>query len=214
MKTPIARQLRIKAQVEMAYLQDEMVDIMYSLSNDLILHGGTAIWRCYDGKRFSEDLNFYSRSFTEKIPTFQRMVDSHGLILSKIKDAGNVIFSNVRNDSANVKVEINHVSIAVGTQMAYELTDGSSIEILSLTPDQFINEKILAYSNRRYIRDLYDIFHIVNSADLLNCSKRKLVKFMEQLEYPVDEKVLKTIVYSGLAPSFDNLIQGIMRRIK
>lgn len=40
MKTPIATQLRIKAQVEMAYLQDEMVDIMYSLSNDLILHGG------------------------------------------------------------------------------------------------------------------------------------------------------------------------------
>ena len=63
------------------------------------------------------------------------------------------------------------------------MADGSGIEVLGLTPDQFICEKILAYSNRRYIRNLYDI--------------------IDHLETPVDERVLKTIVYSGLAPSMD-----------
>ena len=214
MRLPIAKQLRKKTQSEVAYLQDEVVDIMYSVSDDLILHGGTAIWRCYAGKRFSEDLDFYSQSFTELISVFQREIDSHGLTLSKLKDTGNVIFSNVSNGSVSVKVEINHVSDVSGTQMPYELADGSSIEILSLTPDQFIKEKILAYSNRRYIRDLYDIYHLVNSSDLLETTRQELMEFMENLQPPADEHVLKTIVYSGLPPSLDNLKRGIMRGIR
>ena len=213
MRLPIAKQLRKKTQSEVAYLQDEVVDIMYSVSDDLILHGGTAIWRCYAGKRFSEDLDFYSQSFTELISVFQREIDSHGLTLSKFKDTGNVIFSNVSNGSVSVKVEINHVSDVSGTQMPYELADGSSIEILSLTPDQFIKEKILAYSNRRYIRDLYDIYHLVNSSDLLETTRQELMEFMENLQPPADEHVLKTIVYSGLPPSLDSLKRGIMRGI-
>ncbi len=214
MRLPIAKQLRKKTQSEVAYLQDEVVDIMYSVSDDLILHGGTAIWRCYAGKRFSEDLDFYSQSFTELISVFQREIDSHGLTLSKLKDTGNVIFSNVSNGSVSVKVEINHVSDVSGTQMPYELADGSSIEILSLTPDQFIKEKILAYSNRRYIRDLYDIYHLVNSSDLLETTRQELMEFMENLQPPADEHVLKTIVYSGLPPSLDSLKRGIMRGIR
>ena len=214
MNIPIAKQLRKRSQVEIAYLQDEILGIMYSISDDLILHGGTAIWRCYNGKRFSEDLDFYSKSFPEKIPIFQRMIESHGLILSKLKDTGNVIFSNVRNDNANVKVEINHASDVVGTQMAYELADGSGIEVLSLTPDQFICEKILAYSNRRYIRDLFDIYHIVNSSDLIASTRQKLLDFVAHLETPVDENVLKTIVYSGLSPSMDVMKKGIVKQIR
>ncbi|MCL5783363.1 MAG: nucleotidyl transferase AbiEii/AbiGii toxin family protein [Candidatus Thermoplasmatota archaeon] len=214
MRLPIAKQLRKKTQSEVAYLQDEVVDIMYSVSDDLILHGGTAIWRCYAGKRFSEDLDFYSQSFTELISVFQREIDSHGLTLSKLKDTGNVIFSNVSNGSVSVKVKINHVSDVSGTQMPYELADGSSIEILSLTPDQFIKEKILAYSNRRYIRDLYDIYHLVNSSDLLETTRQELMEFMENLQPPADEHVLKTIVYSGLPPSLDNLKRGIMSGIR
>ena len=214
MRLPIAKQLRKKTQSEVAYLQDEVVDIMYSVSDDLILHGGTAIWRCYAGKRFSEDLDFYSQSFTELISVFQREIDSHGLTLSKLKDTGNVIFSNVSNGSVSVKVEINHASGVSGTQMPYELADGSSIEILSLTPDQFIKEKILAYSNRRYIRDLYDVYHLVNYSDLLETTRQEIMEFMENLQPPADEHVLKTIVYSGLPPSLDNLKRGIMRGIR
>ncbi len=188
--------------------------IIYSISDDLILNGDTAIWRCYGGKRFSEDLDFYSNSFNEKLLTFQRQIESHGLFLSKLKDTGNVIFSNVSNDNANVKVEINHVSNVRGTRMAYELTDGSGIEVLSLTPDQFVYEKILAYKNKKYIRDLFDIYHLVNSCELPESTKLSLIGFLNQLESPVDEEILKTIIYSGLAPSLDGMRQGILRRVK
>jgi predicted nucleotidyltransferase component of viral defense system len=214
LKLPIANQLKKRSQIEIAYLQDEIVDIMYSISDDLVLHGGTAIWRCYSGKRFSEGLDFYSKSFPKLLDSFEKTVRSHGLALQKIKDAGNIIFSNVRSGIASVKVEVNHVSNMEGTQMLYQLADGSSMEILSLTQDQFIEEMILAYRNRRFIRDLYDIFHLVNSTSLLASTQKNLYEFMKSIEPTIDEQVLKTIVYQGLPPSLDSLKRTIMRGIQ
>ena len=54
MKIPLANQLKKRQQVETALLQDEIIGIIYLITEDMVLHGGTAIWRCYSGKRFSE----------------------------------------------------------------------------------------------------------------------------------------------------------------
>ena len=211
---PIAKQLKKRTQIEMAFLQDEIMDIMYSVSNNLVLHGGTAIWRCYSGKRFSEDLDFYSLDFPKLLPLLRNTVESHGLIVQKIKDTGNVIFSSISNGNETVKVEINHAVQITGTQMPYVLADGSTMEVLSLTADQFIEEKISAYSDRKYIRDLYDIYHLVNTNALLDSTKQKLSDFMRSVETPVDAAVLKTIVYMGLPPSLDSMKLAIMRGIR
>ena len=98
--------------------------------------------------------------------------------------------------------------------MPYVLADGSTMEVLSLTADQFIEEKISAYSDRKYIRDLYDIYHLVNTNSLLNSTKQKLSDLMKNLETPVDAAVLKTIVYVGLSPSLDSMKLSIMRGIQ
>ena len=211
---PIAKQLKKRTQIEMAFLQDEIMDIMYSVSDNLVLHGGTAIWRCYSGKRFSEDLDFYSWDFPKLLPLLRNTVESHGLIVQKIKDTGNVIFSSISNGNETVKVEINHAVQITGTQMPYVLTDGSTMEVLSLTADQFIVEKISAYSDRKYIRDLYDIYHLVNTNALLDSTKQKLSDFIRSVETPVDAAVLKTIVYMGLPPSLDSMKLAIMRGIR
>ena len=211
---PIAKQLKKRTQIEMAFLQDEIMDIMYSVSNNLVLHGGTAIWRCYSGKRFSEDLDFYSLDFPKLLPLLRNTVESHGLIVQKIKDTGNVIFSSISNGNETVKVEINHAVEITGTQMPYVLSDGSTMEVLSLTADQFIEEKISAYSDRKYIGDLYDIYHLVNTNALLDSTKQRLSDFMRNVETPVDAAVLKTIVYMGLPPSLDRMKLSIMRGIQ
>ena len=211
---PIAKQLKKRTQIEMAFLQDEIMDIMYFVSNNLVLHGETAIWRCYSGKRFSEDLDFYSLDFPKLLPLLRNTVESHGLIVQKIKDTGNVIFSSISNGNETVKVEINHAVQITGTQMPYVLADGSTMEVLSLTADQFIEEKISAYSDRKYIRDLYDIYHLVNTNALLDSTKQKLSDFMRSVETPVDAAVLKTIVYMGLPPSLDSMKLAIMRGIR
>lgn len=214
MKLPIAKQLKKQSQIQIAFLQDEIVDILYSLADDLIFRGGTAIWRCYHGKRFSEDLDFYSLSFTNIMKEFHESVISHGLSVPRIEDTGNVIFSTIRNNDATIRVEINHVSDVTGNLMKYELTDGSNVEVLSLTADQFINEKILAYTDRRYIRDIYDIYHISTNFQLQDLTRQNLMEFLSNLPQPLDEPVLRTLVYTGLAPTFENMIREMKRRIR
>ena len=59
---PLHKRLRKRAHVELALLQDEVMEILYGIENGLVLHGGTAIWRCYGGNRFSEDLDFYCQN--------------------------------------------------------------------------------------------------------------------------------------------------------
>ncbi len=213
MKIPLANQLKKRQQVETAFLQDEIIRIIYLTTEDMILHGGTAIWRCYSGKRFSEDLDFYSLSFPSLTKQFEKRALSQGLKITKMKDTGNIIFSTVSNGKTSVKLEVNHARKVDGTISTYELADGTEIEILSLTPDQFIEEKIDAYNDRRYIRDLYDIYHLVKSCRILESTRTTLRQFLQNIQYPLDEPILKSIVYMGLAPTFDRMINEIGRNI-
>jgi predicted nucleotidyltransferase component of viral defense system len=214
MKLPIAKQLKKQSQVQIAFLQDEIIDILYSLTYDLVFHGGTAIWRCYEGKRFSEDLDFYFHSFPEILTEFQESVMSHGLSVPRIKDTGDAISLTIKNNNAMVRVEVNHVSSVTGNQMAYELSDVTHVEVLSLTADQFINEKMLAYTDRRYIRDIYDIYHISTNYQLLASTRINLMEFLSDLPPTVDEPVLRTLVYTGLTPTFENMVRDIKRHIR
>lgn len=136
------------------------------------------------------------------------------MTVQRIKDTGNVIFYSIKNNSAVVKVEVKQVSKVIGNQIAYELADGSHMEIISLTADQFINEKILAYSDRRFIRDIYDIYYISTNYELMDSTLQSLTEFIANLQPPVDEQVLKTLVYTGIAPKFENMIKEIKSHIR
>ncbi|MHB1812967.1 MAG: nucleotidyl transferase AbiEii/AbiGii toxin family protein [Thermoplasmataceae archaeon] len=114
-----------------------------------------------------------------------------------MENSGNVIFSTVSNGRSIVKLEINHRSIVAGVNASYELVDGTYIEILSLTRNQFIIEKIRAYEDRRFIRDLYDTFHLVSVENDLGDVRSILLNFMERLEKPVDESVLRVLFMQG-----------------
>ncbi len=136
------------------------------------------------------------------------------MTVQRIKDTGNLISYSIESNRAVVKVEINNVSKVTGNQISYELADGSHMEILSLIADQFINEKILAYSDRRFIRDIYDIYYISTNYELLDPTLKSLAEFIADLEPPVDEQVLKTLVYAGIPPKFENMVAEIKRHIR
>ncbi len=61
MELTISNKLRRELQRNVAEMQDEVVGIVYSVLDDAVMHSGTAIWRCYGGKRFSEDIDMYCR---------------------------------------------------------------------------------------------------------------------------------------------------------
>ena len=214
MKIPLANQLKKRQQVEISVLQDEMIRIVYSTSDDPVLHGGTSVWRCYSGKRFSEDLVFYSRSFPDLVDNFRRETTAAGLSITKLKDTGNVIFSQVNDGRVEVRLEINHKRKVEGIPVKYELADGSYTEVLSLSPNQIIMEKIAAYADRRFVRDIYDIYHLSSVTDEMSSIKERLSVFLDQIERPVDEQILRSLVYIGNPPTFERMISELRRLTK
>ncbi len=52
MKVPLEKRLRKRLHVEIGLLQDELMELLYSISDSLVLHDGTAVWRCYGGIDF------------------------------------------------------------------------------------------------------------------------------------------------------------------
>lgn len=64
MEIPLEKRLKKRLHVDVGRLQDEAMEVLYSVDNTLVLHGGTAIWRCFSGNRFSEDWTFTAKILT------------------------------------------------------------------------------------------------------------------------------------------------------
>ncbi len=203
MKIPLEKRLKKKLHVEVGYLQDEVIELLYSISEELIMHGDTAIWRCYKGNGFSEDLDLYGRLDVEQ---FTKKTEERGLKINKIKTTNNLIFAKLSNQNVEIRVEINKNAPKNKTIQPYQRMDGSFIDIYTLSPDALIMEKISAYQSRRFIRDLYDSYHLAKSYEIAPTTKIKLKEFLDNIKPPTDEKILKALIYSGIPPTFKSMV--------
>ena len=79
---PLILKLKKKAHKDIAEAQDIIIRELYTLFDKAVLHGGTSIWRCYGGNRFSEDIDVY-------IPNDQKRIDS---LFEHLKKNGFVIY--------------------------------------------------------------------------------------------------------------------------
>lgn len=207
------KQLRRQQHVELALLQDEIVSVAYAISQDFILHGGTAIWRCYNGKRFSEDLDFYCR----KLPSnFKELLivelNKRGLELSKFKQTKSTVFAKIFNARIEASLEIALRQPAQKVVVQYEKTDGTSIDIFSLSVEELLKEKMNAFIGRKLIRDLYDVYFLSGISQKLDSIKAYAKKFFANPPNPIDEKNLKALIYSGVAPSAQSMLEIVKRR--
>lgn len=212
MDLPLNKKLKKRDYINKGILQDQLIDIVYSITPNAILHGGTGIWRCLKGNRFSEDLDFYlmpEKSFESK---FKDQVKTKGFELLKYKTTDNTIFSNISNGLTEVKFEVSFQK-KKGTLTNYELIDGSFIDILSLTPKEYFYEKMLTYKKRKLARDIYDVYFLSNLFELDKEDKTKLKEFLNNLDRPIDEENLKAIVLIGVAPTFESMILKLKRLI-
>lgn len=210
---PLFNRLKRRHHVEIALLQDEIVSIIYSLLPNAVLHGGTAIWRCYKGNRFSEDLDFYAPNLPKDFNTkFSAELGKRDLELIKFKKTENTVFSKISNRRVEARLEIALRNSKKKIVVQYEKVDGSFFSIFSLSPEDLIKEKISAYLSRRFVRDLYDICYLSGIATDFEKIKNKGVEFMKAAKAPVDEKTLKTLVYSGIAPTSKQMFEVLQRR--
>ncbi len=210
MADPIETRLTTSEQVAAARLQDSIVEALVSLDDDIILHGGTAIWRCYNGNRFSEDVDIYATDSQMKNinNNLSFALSKRGVNMDYSKYVQRVI--GIFNGSSRTKLEAMRPKGKIKTEgRQYEKTDGSKIMVRTLSIEDFISEKIATYKKRRFIRDMYDIYHLAQIEPLTRKSKTGLKGLINHIESPVDGQNLGDIVYAGIAPSFEVMLNTI-----
>ncbi|WP_276935172.1 hypothetical protein [Ferroplasma acidiphilum] len=196
--------------LKLAELQDYVIDIIYDNSGkDTFLYGGTAIWRCFGGMRFSEGIYIYlDRNEFDK---FTLSLDEYGLRLiwqdpelpTRIRIAG---------DAAELLLE-SKPGIAENEIKAYSRVDGSVKTISVLSATELMSRKIEAYQGRGFIRDIYDLYVLTNWLDKSDYMvKSKISNFLHGIQTPVDENILSSLLYAGpVNLNFHSMVSYIRR---
>ncbi len=211
-KIPLILRLKKSKQKEIARAQDIIIEELYKVFDKAVLHGGTALWRCYNGNRFSEDIDVYILKDLEKLHLLFETLKIKGFSIEKNKIGENSMYSNLKLDGVFVRFEAFFKKIK-GTLKEYEKIDGNSATIYTLTPEEMIKEKINTYIKRRKVRDIYDVFFLLRYIEADEEVKQQLNKLVKNFKKPIDEKELKVLIFEGLSPELKDIIIYIKRRI-
>lgn len=200
---PLILRLKKMQHKDIARAQDIIMEELYKIIDNAVLHGGTAIWRCYHGNRFSEDIDVYLPD-NEKINIFFENLEKKGFIIEKKKITENSLYSNLKFDRTYIRFEALFKKVK-SVLRDYETIDGNFITVSTLTQEELIREKINAYLNRNKIRDLYDIFFLLRYVQKI----AELKKIIEEFKDPIDEKDLKILIFEGVVPDSKKMMEYI-----
>lgn len=205
---PLILRLKKAAHREIAKAQDLIVEALYEVFDDAILHGGTSIWRCYEGNRFSEDVDVYFPRDVKKISALFKAFEKKGFLLEKRRIKEKSIYSTLNLNNTIVRFEAVFRK-ASGSLKEYEKAEGNLLTVYTLTPEELIKEKAATYLKRRKIRDLYDIFFLlryVEGVSAANTVKEALNGLLAKFNAPVDEAELRVLLFEGLVPTTEKML--------
>ncbi len=212
MKIPLHNRLKRTLHKDIAELQDIVVETVYSLEENAVLHGGTAIWRCFGGNRFSEDLDFYIKPKADFKELLEKKLGLLGLKITKFRKTENAVYSKIEKEKVSVALEIALREFKKPAVSEYEKADGTSIDIFTPSADELLVEKLNAFKNRRLIRDIYDVFHLSRFSSNDEKFSKMVAGLLENLPKPADEQNLKNLVLAGAVPSFEQMAVVLKRR--
>ncbi|MEK6938203.1 MAG: nucleotidyl transferase AbiEii/AbiGii toxin family protein [Nanoarchaeota archaeon] len=208
---PIILKIKRTIHKEIAKAQDLVIAALYEVFDDAVLHGGTAIWRCYQGNRFSEDIDAYLLKDKDKINRFFEHLQKKGFVIEKKKVGENSIYSNLKFNHTEVRFEALFKK-ANGSLRDYETAEGNYITVYTLTAEELIDEKVSTYLKRLKIRDLYDIFFLLKYVQNKEKIVPRLKELIDKFKPPIDEKDLQVIILEGLVPDYKKMLLYIKDR--
>ncbi len=203
------KELSTDEQKRIAMLQDVAIDIVDKAIKNYVLHGGTAIWRCYGGNRFSYDLDFY---FDESrvCPKITKMANAYSLRV-ECSDKKK-IYAKLFGFNTHVGIQANRKRIK-GITANFLKYNNSSITVLALSPTDIFLEKILAYTDRLESKDLYDLYILANgdASEAYSIDKTKvkgkLMKMLAEFRKPADSwNDLELIILQGRLPTVEGVL--------
>ncbi len=181
--------------LKIAELQDYVIDLIYdSFQQGALLYGGTAIWRCFGGMRFSEDVDIYLEKHA--FDDFMISLEENGLRMTWNDPEFPTRVRIARNET-DILLE-SKPGFAENEIRTYSRVDGSVKTINVLSTTELMIRKIEAYQGRRFIRDIYDLYVLTNWLDKSDyLVKSRLSHFLHELKAPVDESILGSLLYAG-----------------
>jgi predicted nucleotidyltransferase component of viral defense system len=207
---PLILRLKKVGHKEIAQAQDILVNELYSYFPSAVLHGGTAIWRCYHGQRFSEDIDVYILKDEEKLDLFFQEMERKGFRITKRRIRENSLYSTLQWNRVEIRFEALFIA-KKGILKEYETAESNYITVYTLSPEALIEEKVAAYLNRLKVRDLYDIFFLLrfvsDKKSIASSLKRLLTNFCD----PVDKHDLQILVLEGLIPTVEDMVTYMKR---
>ena len=212
LRTPLARRLKRRNHREVAFAQDVLVDEAYDAYPACTLHGGTAIWRCYGGTRFSEDLDAYIPGGTHEADSrFRRGVAAKGGRELEFKRTGSTVLAKFEIGGGVVSFE-GALRDPPGSEVrGYETLEGGSAMVSVLPPGELLAEKASAYADRRKVRDLYDVLFLTEVVQAGRKTRAAVRSLLEGYAPPVDGAELKALVLAGAAPAPGEMVEALER---
>ena len=212
MRTPLAGRLRRRNHREVAFAQDVLVDEAYDAYETCVLHGGTAIWRCYGGTRFSEDLDAYLPGATPEMDSrFRRGVAAKGGKERKFKRTSSTVFAKFEIGGGEASFE-GAVREPPGKEVSgWETLEGGRVMVAVVPPDELLAEKASAYADGRKVRDLYDVLFLTGVAPGGEKARGAVRSLLDGYEPPVDEAELKALVLAGAVPTAEEMLEALER---
>jgi predicted nucleotidyltransferase component of viral defense system len=214
MKLKIINKLKKKIHKDIALLQDLVIEIVYEVFPDAIFHGGTAIWRCYGGTRFSEDIDIYlDKGELTKIDLFKEKIKQRKLNITKFKITDNVIYAKLVFNNIEMRFEASFLKIKNKAVIIkpYETIEGNYLNIFTFNADDLIEEKVNTYLSRFLVRDIYDIYVLLNYIEDDDKVRSYLKKLLSDYKKPKDEEILRSLVFIGAIPDVDQILTAIRK---
>ena len=212
MKIPLSLRLHRQLHKDMAALQDMVLESVYAVEEKAVLHGGTAIWRCFQGNRFSEDLDFYLKPGKDFQARLARQLQAAGVVLTRFRQTQNAVYAKASHARVVVSLEIALRGFPRPVASEYEKADGTAIDVFTPSAQELLLEKLAAFRSRRLVRDIYDVHHLSRLVSVDAAYGEKVAGLLEGLPAPVDEQVLKSLVLAGAVPSFQQMRDALERR--
>jgi predicted nucleotidyltransferase component of viral defense system len=210
---PLNLRMKKKKERDIAYAQDIIVSELYKFFPNAIIHGGTAIWRCYNGNRFSEDIDVYIPRDMNKINDLIKSFENKGYKVIKKRLKDNSFYSELDFNGIFVRFEATYQNKKPFFKK-YETSESFFINVYTLSPEDLIIEKVETYLKRRKIRDLYDIYFLTNFVENKKLIVNHLKKLVTNYQKPLDEDNLANIIITGLVPKSDELFMEIKKWVK
>lgn len=213
----LIKKLRKKVHKSIAIGQDILITEAYKIFPSMVIHGGTAVWRCYGSNRFSEDVdvflgsNYKNKTLLEK---FKNNLVKQGFKVLKFKTTNNTLFSKFLFLDQVFSFEVVFKNIKDFITKPFELVDGTFINVYTLEPEQLIVEKVEVFLKRFKIRDLYDIYFLLNFIENKEKIKTPLTKLLVNFKQPKGAAELKTLVIVGSVPRVDDMLRVIKKWVR